>query len=213
MPIPKTNKKAGNADVSEESKIIVTAQQSRFHEVEDPASKDIEVNDLSITVGKREILQHTRLVLKAGLRYVFVGRNGLGKSTVLKALVERRVPGIATNLRMLLLDQTMIENAQKGNSVLAGAGRGSSVLENVVASDRVRQRLLDDSAALSIVLQHGTGETSKIVQVYRRLKLEQAQRDLEEARLIARHRSGARGSKARQVELHFEATVKEAEQS
>lgn len=212
MPIPKT-KKAGNADVSEESKIIVTAQQSRFHEVEDPASKDIEVNDLSITVGKREILQHTRLVLKAGLRYVFVGRNGLGKSTVLKALAERRVPGIATNVRMLLLDQTMIENAQKGNGILAEAGRGSSVLENVVASDRVRQRLLDDSASLSSVLQHGTGETSKIVQVHRRFKLEQAQRDLEEARLTARHRSGARGSKARQVELHFEAAVKEAEQS
>jgi len=212
MPISKS-KKPNNIDVSEESSIVVTAQQSRFHEVEDPASRDVEVNDLSITVGKREILQHTRLVLKAGLRYVFFGRNGLGKSTVLKALAERRVPGVATNLRMLLLDQTMIESAQKENSMIAEAGRRSSVLENVAASDRLRQRLLDDSASLSRVLQDRAGETSKIVQVYRRLKLEQAQRDLEEARLIARHRSGARGSRARQAELLSEVALKEAERS
>lgn len=212
MPISKP-KKPNNRDVSEESSIVVTAQQSRFHEVEDPASRDIEVNDLSITVGKREILQHTRLVLKAGLRYVFLGRNGLGKSTVLKALAERRVPGVAMNLRMLLLDQTMIESAHKENSMIAEAGRHSSVLENVAASDRLRQRLLDDSASLSRVLQDRAGETSKIVQVYRRLKLEQAQRGLEEARLLARHRSGARGSRARQAELSSEVALKEAERS
>ncbi|KAK5938701.1 hypothetical protein PMZ80_008893 [Knufia obscura] len=211
MPISRS-KKTADTDTLTEPKIVVTAQQSRFHEVDDPASKDIEVNDLSITIGKREILQHTRLVLKAGLRYVFVGRNGLGKSTVLEALAERRIPGIATNLRMLLLDQTMVENAQKGNSILAGDGKDLTVLENVVASDRVRQRLLDDTASLSAVLQDGPGGTSQVVQVYRRLKLERAQRDLEEARLIAKHRSGARGSKARQVELEREAAVKEATQ-
>jgi len=210
MPVSKA-KKALPADASDGSKIVVTAQQSRFHEIDDPASKDIEINDLSITVGKREILQHTRLVLKSGLRYVFLGRNGMGKSTVLKALAERRVPGIATNLRMLLLDQTMIENAQKENSILAEAGKGRTVLEDVAASDRVRQRLLDDSASLSSVLQDGSGDTSNIVQVHRRLKLQQAQRNLEEARLVATHRSGARGSKARQVELEKEAAVKEAE--
>lgn len=210
MPISKSKK--ADTDAATEPKIIVTAQQSRFHEIDDPESKDIEINDLSITVGTREILQHTRLVLKAGLRYVFLGRNGLGKSTVLKALAERRVPGIATNVRMLLLDQTMVENAQKENTILTEDGKDASVLENVVASDRLRQRLLDDAAALSSVLQDGSDDSAKIVQVHRRLKLEQARRDLEKARLTATHRSGARGSKARQAEIQKEAAVKEAEQ-
>jgi len=196
-----------------EPKVVVTAQQSRFHEIDDPTSKDIEINDLSITIGKREILQHARLVLKAGLRYVFAGRNGLGKSTVLKALADRKVPGIATNVRMLLLDQTMIENAQKKNSIPSGPGKDLSVLENVVASDRLRQRLLDDAASLSDALQDSSSDPVKVVQAHRRLRLEQAQRDLEEARLVAKHRSGARGSKARQIELQKEAALKEAEQS
>lgn len=210
MPISKSKK--ADTHAATEPKIIVTAQQSRFHEIDDPESKDIEINDLSITVGTREILQHTRLVLKAGLRYVFLGRNGLGKSTVLKALAERRVPGIATNVRMLLLDQTMVENAQKENTILTEDGKDASVLENVVASDRLRQRLLDDAAALSSVLQESSDDSAKIVQVHRRLKLEQARRDLEKARLTATHRSGARGSKARQAEIQKEAAVKEAEQ-
>jgi len=211
--MPTSKPRRADAEVLAEPNVVVTAQQSRFHEVDDPAAKDIEINDLSITVGKREILQHARLVLKAGLRYVFVGRNGLGKSTVLKALAERKIPGIATNVRMLLLDQTMIENAQKENAILVDSCKDMSVLENVVASDRLRQRLLDDVASLSTALQDGQDGSANTVLVYRRLKLEQARRDLEEARLTATHRSGARGSKARQMELQMEAVVKTAEQS
>lgn len=208
MPVSKTKK--AEQDTSNDGKIVVTAQQSRFHEVDDPSSTDIDINNLTIVIGKREILQQTRLVLKSGIRYVFVGRNGLGKSTVLKALADRHMPGIAPNLRMLLLDQTMIEKSQK-DSLLEGK-QSASVLENVVASDRLRQRLLDDSAALSAVLQTTQADSEKVVSVHRRLQLEQAQRRLDEARLVAQHRSGARGSKARQVVLKEEAALKDAEQ-
>lgn len=207
--MPSSKAKKSEQEASTDGKIVVTAQQSRFHEVDDPASRDIDVNDLSIVVGKREILQHTRLVLKTGLRYVFVGRNGLGKSTVLKALAERRIPGIAPNLRMLLLDQTMIEKSQKESSL--ESNQTASVLENVVANDRLRQRLLDDAASLSAVLQNTQADPSKIVTVHRRLQMEQAERNLEEARLVAQHRSGARGSKARQILLQAEAALKDAE--
>lgn len=208
MPLSKSKK--SEQDTSTDGKIVVTAQQSRFHEIDDPSSTDIDINNLTIIVGKREILQQTRLVLKSGIRYVFVGRNGLGKSTVLKALAQRQMPGIAPNLRMLLLDQTMIEKSQKNS--LTDDKQSISVLENVVASDRLRQRLLDDSAELSAVLQTGQADSEQVVSVHRRLQLEQAQRKLKEAQLVAQHRSGARGSKARQIVLKEEAAVKEAEE-
>ena len=89
-------------------------------------------------------------------------------------------------------------------------GEGSSVLEKVMASDRVHQRLFEDAAALNDVLQNASESPSRIVQVYRRLKFEQAERNLEAARMVAEHRSGARGSKARQVVLAHEASLKEA---
>lgn len=210
MPTPKSKK--ADAEPVPEGAIVVTAQQSRFHELDDSAAKDVDVGDLSINVGRREILQHTRLVLKAGLRYVFVGRNGLGKSTVLKALAERRIPGIAPNIRILLLDQTIVEQSQKEMLASKTGGKVSSVLESVVGNDKLRQRLVEDSARLSTVLQ-GTGEdSSHVVGTYRQLKLEQLERELEAARLVAQHRSGARGSKARQVVIQKEGEVAEAEQ-
>lgn len=208
MPVSRSKK--AEQDTSNDAKIVVTAQQSRFHELDDPSSTDIDINNLTVVIGKREILQSTRLVLKSGIRYVFVGRNGLGKSTVLKALADRHMPGIATNLRMLLLDQTLIEKSQKDS--LAQDKQSATVLENVVASDRLRQRLLDDSTSLSAVLQTSQADSEKVVSVHRRLQLEQAQRKLDEARLVAQHRSGARGSKARQVVLQEEAAVKAAEE-
>lgn len=210
MPVSRSKK--SDTESADEGHLVVTAQQSRFHELDDSASNDIDIKDLSIAIGKREILQHTRLVLKAGLRYVFVGRNGLGKSTVLRALAERRMPGIAPNVRILLLDQTMIEKSQKQMLVPSVTGKNLTVLENVVASDRIRQRLIEDSASLSGVLQDSSAEPTQIVEMFRRLKLEQARRELEAARLVAQHRSGARGSKARQVLIQKEDAVQHAEQ-
>lgn len=139
-----------------------------------------------------------------------MGRNGLGKSTVLKALAERRIPGIAPNIRILLLDQTIIERSQKEMLAPSASGKIPSVLESVVGNDKLRQRLVDDSAKLSSALQD-TADSSHVVGTYRQLKLEQIQRDLEAARLVAEHRSGARGSKARQIVIQKEAEVAEAE--
>lgn len=206
MPIAKAKKL--EAEPEQASKIIVTAQQSRFHETDDSALKDIDIKDLTINIGNKAILQHTRLVLKAGLRYVFVGRNGLGKSTVLKALAERRIPGISPDIRILLLDQTMLEQNQK-HMLLSHEAEKKSVLSNVVANDRVRQRLLDDSKKLSEELQQDSTDSTKLSRVYRQLKVEKAHRDLEAARLVADHRSGARGSKARQELLQKEAAVEQ----
>lgn len=61
--------------------LAVSAQQSRFHVVDSPASKEILVKDLCIAVDQRELLSHAELHLKEGTHYVLVGRNGTGKSS------------------------------------------------------------------------------------------------------------------------------------
>lgn len=209
--MPTVRNKKADPNSAPEGNIIVTAQQSRFHEIDNPTFKDIDVSDLSISVGQKPILHHAKLVLKAGLRYVFAGRNGLGKSTILRALAERKMPGVPPNLRILLLDQTLIEERKEEGNELGQAKQSVSVLEHVVACDKLRHRLLQDSALLSDALQDESAEPTKVSTVYRKLKLEEAQRNLLEAQLIAQHRSGARGSKARQVLLQKEESVEEAE--
>ncbi len=56
-------------------KIVATSQQSRFHtETLDIASGEIDLKDVTIAVGERELLTDTRLKLKEGIRYALVGR-------------------------------------------------------------------------------------------------------------------------------------------
>ena len=200
------------AEALQDDTIVVTARQSRYLELDDSNDKDIDINDLCLSIGKREILQHTRLVLKAGLRYVFHARNGLGKSTILKALAERRMPGVPPIVRIQLLDQSLIEKGQK--DMLQETGKGvRSVIDSVVGSDLLRQRLVDDVARLSDAIQDPSDSATKTVKVYRELKLEEARRELTSARLVAKHRSGARGSKARQVEMQKEDLLESREEA
>jgi ATP-binding cassette, subfamily F, member 3 len=74
---------SGDASSSSEPKIIITAQQSRFHVDADdaPTSKEIFIKDLNIGIGNNELLSHTVVHLQEGGRYVLVGRNGTGKSS------------------------------------------------------------------------------------------------------------------------------------
>jgi ATP-binding cassette, subfamily F, member 3 len=125
----------------------ITAQQSRFHldalNLTAPTTSEILVKDLSMSIGQKEILSHAELFLKEGGHYVLVGRNGVGKSTLLKAAAEGRIPGISWGLRILLLGQTRelsIEEKVGGLSV-----REETVLEHVVRSDRVRERLVREA--------------------------------------------------------------------
>lgn len=62
------------------SGIVATSQQTRF----DPASvnaTEIDLRDVSISIGKTEVLQDARILLKSGTRYGLIGPNGSGKSS------------------------------------------------------------------------------------------------------------------------------------
>lgn len=66
-----------------EGQLYVTEQQSRYalDAVDAPNSKEVLVKDLSISIGKKEILRNAEIHLEEGRHYVLVGRNGTGKSS------------------------------------------------------------------------------------------------------------------------------------
>ncbi|OQV05338.1 hypothetical protein CLAIMM_10097 [Cladophialophora immunda] len=211
--MPKPSKSSTPAPSLQDGTIVVTSQQSRFHvdALDAPTSKDIDVKDLTLTVGGRELLDHAHLRIVEGVHYVLAGRNGTGKSSLLRALAERRVPGVPRNLRLLLLGQMRVSS----DAVTESDGSESesdttTVLEHVTRSDRRREQALKDANRLAAALED-KAHSSKIVTTVRSLQLEQAKQELAEARLVAARRSGARGLKARQMLIEREKEVEEAQ--
>eukprot|EP00913_Durusdinium_trenchii_P021803 g20486.t1 len=50
---------------------------------------DIDVNEIVVFAGKQELLFNATLRLAQGIKYGLIGRNGVGKSTLLRAMAER----------------------------------------------------------------------------------------------------------------------------
>lgn len=67
-------------------------------------SKDIKVDGIDISIGGKRILSNTSLTLAYGRRYGLVGQNGIGKSTLLRALSRREV-AIPTHISILHVEQ------------------------------------------------------------------------------------------------------------
>ena len=67
-------------------------------------SKDIKVDNIDVSIGGKRILSDTSLTLAYSRRYGLVGQNGIGKSTLLRALSRREV-AIPTHISILHVEQ------------------------------------------------------------------------------------------------------------
>ncbi|KAF2194061.1 ABC transporter ATP-binding protein uup-1 [Zopfia rhizophila CBS 207.26] len=188
--------------------ITVTAQQSRYalDAVDAPASKEIHVKDLSISVANRELISHALLHLVEGRHYVLVGRNGTGKSTLLNAVGNGLIPGIPWSTRILLLGQTRdtIEDEMSGLNP-----EDETVLQHVVRSDRVRERHMREAKVLSDAIEHPSDAMAP-VRAFRQLSHDRLALQLKEAHRIAERRSGVRGKLARKEVLKLEERFEES---
>ena len=67
-------------------------------------SKDIKMDNIDVSIGGNRILTDTTLTLSYGHRYGLVGNNGVGKSTLLRALSRRELQ-IPTHISILHVEQ------------------------------------------------------------------------------------------------------------
>ncbi|KAG8737784.1 hypothetical protein FRC10_007811 [Ceratobasidium sp. 414] len=159
----------------------------------------ISSDPVNISIGNRDILVDAHLRLKANVRYGLVGRNGQGKSTILKALAEKIIPGVPENIRILLVGQV-------DDSLLdpTKSSAQATVVEVVVKSDSRREYAMWEYKTLSTALE--SDSEIQLVEALVTLRHSRASKDLEIAQKIASKRSGTRGAEARKQLL---AAVKE----
>lgn len=111
-------------------------------------SKDIKVDGIDISIGGKRILADTNLTLAFGRRYGLVGQNGIGKSTLLRALSKREV-AIPTHISILHVEQEI-------------TGDDTPAIQAVLDADVWRKHLLKEQEKITKELAELEAERSQM---------------------------------------------------
>ncbi|KAI8952930.1 P-loop containing nucleoside triphosphate hydrolase protein [Xylaria longipes] len=98
-------------------------------------TKDIKIENADVSIGGTRILTDTDLTLAYGHRYGLVGNNGVGKSTLLRALSRRDLP-IPTHISILHVEQEI-------------TGDDTTALQAVLDADVWRKVLMREQSEIT----------------------------------------------------------------
>lgn len=141
-----------------------TASQIINKSYEDTSSagantKDIKIESFDISYGEKSLIQGANVTLAYGRRYGFVGRNGLGKSTLLRMIASRQLV-IPAHLTVLHVEQEV-------------TGDDTIALQSVLESWTVRENLLKEEKDLNAKMANGESseaQSQRLQAVYAELE-------------------------------------------
>jgi len=124
------------------------------HNKDRSKSRDLHLDKITIVVGGKTLLEDTSLTFTYGHKYGLVGRNGIGKTTLLSQIARKDFEKFPRHLQILLVEQEV-------------QGGDISVLQNVLECDAERDALLKEEAELSKD-EEKNGE--RLMEIYKRLE-------------------------------------------
>lgn len=107
--------------------------------------QNIHLPSVSLQFQGNELLVDSPMDILQGHRYGLIGRNGIGKSTLLRQLAGGAIPGMPRNMRILLVHQQI-----QGRS-------DQTTLEALVEADTDRLLLLQEQEMIEKNLEAGIG--------------------------------------------------------
>ena len=96
---------------------------------------DVLVNNVTIIIGGKSLLENAKLKLNYGRKYGLIGRNGIGKTTLLNQIARKEIEGFPEHLHVLHVEQE-IDPEDK------------SVIDHVLECDTERTLLLQEEKDL-----------------------------------------------------------------
>ncbi|XP_056421589.1 ATP-binding cassette sub-family F member 3 [Hyla sarda] len=147
-----TQKTGGNVVMEEASASQAASKKdNRIESSGKNKSYDVRIDNFDVSFGERVLLTGAELHLASGRRYGLVGRNGLGKTTLLKMLASRslRVP---SHISILHVEQEV-------------AGDDTPALQSVLECDTLRESLLKEEKELNARISAGKGDGSESVRL------------------------------------------------
>eukprot|EP01060_Flectonema_neradi_P004391 TRINITY_DN12827_c0_g1_i1.p1 TRINITY_DN12827_c0_g1~~TRINITY_DN12827_c0_g1_i1.p1 ORF type:complete len:743 (+),score=159.07 TRINITY_DN12827_c0_g1_i1:58-2286(+) len=120
-----------------------------------PQGGEIKLTEVHINMGNSCLLRAADLNIFAGHRYGLIGRNGVGKTTLLRHIAEGELEGISPFLQILHIEQECIPSVE-------------TPIQVVLSADLERTNLLNEEAAL--VQGEDTAESGKrLADIYNRM--------------------------------------------
>ncbi|KAM0350074.1 hypothetical protein ACHAPU_003237 [Fusarium lateritium] len=204
--------------------ILCNSKQTRF-QITNHRELDIDGVNITVTSGDKpvgkgkakaksdgvEILAGAKLRLKEGQRYALVGRNGTGKSTLLKAIAEKLIPGIPEETRIAILQQTKLTDENSKVKSEIDNSEDASVLEQVIEKATAKHAIEQDIKDLTQGINASDPFTP--VRALRNVKHKKHLERLFRLDKDARLRSGARGMQARKALTAYEKVVADSDES
>eukprot|EP01012_Entosiphon_sulcatum_P010372 TRINITY_DN1604_c0_g1_i1.p1 TRINITY_DN1604_c0_g1~~TRINITY_DN1604_c0_g1_i1.p1 ORF type:complete len:737 (+),score=215.36 TRINITY_DN1604_c0_g1_i1:293-2212(+) len=128
----------------------------KIHQSRDGRGEEnIQCRNIHINMGSTVLLTDTNLVINAKRRYGLVGRNGVGKTTLLRYLAEGELEGVSPYIQMLHIEQEY-------------AGDDRTPLQAVLDTDVERTNLLREEQDM---LANGVGDGAgqRLTEIYERM--------------------------------------------
>ncbi|KAK6089273.1 hypothetical protein P3W45_001746 [Vairimorpha bombi] len=124
----KTNMKVSVSDTkTEEDYILSESTEDEYSSTEEVFHNDILIN-INLSIKSKLIIDSCELLINRGKKYGLVGRNGIGKTTLLKSIKKRKF-GIPRGIKIYMIEQecnldiTVIEHVgENGGRILSGFG-------------------------------------------------------------------------------------------
>ena len=159
-----------------------SSQASRFHTSASVSSSNaIDIHDIQLAVPTKDLLVDAHLQLTPGSRYGLIGRNGVGKSLLLKSIAFHWLPGVPRKCRTYYIDQVE-ERSDDLDAVVVDWVMKADVGESQ-RLDEIRELeaaiASDDSAVMKAAL--GASQHSQLL------------KEVLSAREVAARTSGVRG--------------------
>ena len=99
------------------------------HSKDPVGRRDIVIDKFTLTVGGKTLLEEATLKLSFGRVYGLIGRNGIGKTTLLNFIVRKSLPRFPQGVHVVHVEQEV-------------EGSGKSILDEVLHCDIERLSLI-----------------------------------------------------------------------
>ncbi|XP_011208050.1 ATP-binding cassette sub-family F member 3 [Bactrocera neohumeralis] len=154
---------------------VLSKKNTKMEQKGTNRSMDIKIENFDLAFGDKVLLQNANLLLSLGRRYGLVGRNGLGKTTLLRMISDRQL-AIPSHISVLHVEQEVV-------------GDDTKAVDSVLECDLERNRLLTREKEILATLNSGVQDTklsTELNEVYAQLQNIEADKAVARASVILR---------------------------